>query len=992
MAETSNNSGHRALRFALTLLALIALAALITVLLARNGQRQQETDIQLRNKSTIDLIVRTLRSEMGEVRGDTLVLAQPPIVTRMLAAPDDATRTRVDKLLAALARIRGNYAQVRLIDAGGREVARVDRSGAAITVVPVGQLQDKHHRPYVEATSQLEAGQVYVSRLDLNIEHGQIQHPLLPTLRLATPVFGADGRRLGMVVINLDGRRMLASIAHDAQLASGAIWLVDREGDWLVGPDLSRDWRFMVPGQARAGLATDLPAVWDAVRSRDNGQMRGAFGLLSFDRVMLGEHSDPGRPLPQLRVLALAPRAGLAAILLDRSHLLVYAVLLPILLLLAGWVSYLLARLARARGEIAGNSRLLQDIFEHSSLSMKVKDLQGRILRANGAAARLLGRDVGQLIGQPIDVVATEETAALVHAHDHEVIEGNRVSNYEEQVAYLGGAYTLLTTRFPVTDERGRVVGVGAVSLDITERNHMEEWLRLAKNQAEAANRAKSTFLASMSHELRTPLNSIIGLGELLFEQVEENPGNPLSKESLRRIVGAGRHLLALINDILDIAKVEAGHIDLRPEPLLARSLIESVFATLKPLAVANGDELLLDVRGEPGILDVDALRMRQILINLVGNAIKFTRDGRVTLRVDREDDMLRIAVSDTGIGMTQEQLTRIFEPFEQADRSISRTHGGSGLGLAISRQLAELMGGRIDVASAPGQGSVFTLVLPVNTPAQRASGPATSGASGASSLPRRAVALVVDDDADARDLLRSLLERDGVHVITAASGAEALVLARRERPAVMVLDILLGDMSGWDVLTVLRADPDHADLPVILCTITDPDHRTVSLGVIEHLTKPIDRDQLKKLVRRFVGTEQPVEVLVVDDDDVYREQMALALRHEGHRVRMASSGELALQQMRQQAPDLLLLDLVMPGIDGLAVIATMRDERALAEIPVVLITAADVPLATIEQLYNRAILLVRKDASDLAGVARRVGCLFAQLGATGAAGRDPDA
>ena len=966
-------SARPGMAFFTALAVLVVISALVTVVVANVEQQSQRQQTQLLNRSAINLIVRSLGDDLGRVRGDALALAKTLVAEQALDSRGDldpAMRRRAESLFRELTRTRGDYAQLRLIDSDGHEVIRVDSHDGLIEAVPPGQLQDKRNRPYVQAVEQIGPGQVYVSRWDLNIEHGQIVQPYEPTIRVGTPVFSDDGHRLGMVMINLDGRRLLHRFASDARLGRGGLWLTDAAGNWLVGPDPQRDWQFALPGHKPTGLFTDQPAVWDIVRAQRQGQRSGPYGLLTFDQM-----SPPGNDpavadsASALRVVALAPASTLLATLMDRPHLIGYALSLPILLLLAGWLSHLRRLLAGAEGEIAVNSRLLQDIFEHSSLAMKVKDRQGRIVRANAAAGVLLGREPEQLIGQTIDTVATAATAAMVTAHDHEVIESGKVTTYEEQAEYLGGAHTLLTTRFPVTDEHGDVAGVGAISVDITPRMRMEEWLRLAKEQAETANMAKATFLANMSHELRTPLNSIIGLGELLLEQAQEQDSDPLSVESLQRVVGAGRHLLSLINDILDISRVEAGHIELSPEPVMMAALAENVLSVLQPLAKANGNTLALELGEDPGTVWVDPMRMRQILINLVGNAIKFTKDGAVTLRLSHAEGMLQIEVADTGIGMSAEQMERIFKPFEQADRSISRRFGGSGLGLAICRQLVELMGGRIEVSSEPGQGSLFSLELPVS-PYEAPS--AVEQAVRLASTQRRSLVLVVDDDRDARDLLQGALTRHGLNVITASSGIDALQRVRSERPAVMLLDILLGDMSGWDVLTILRADPMHADLPVILCTVTDPDHRTASLGVIEHLTKPIDRDHLATLVRRFVGTDETATVLVVDDDDDYREQLAMVLRRGGHRVRMAPNGHQALQQMRQETPDLVLLDLVMPGMDGLGVIDQMQQDPALACIQVVLVTAADVGADILRQLNERAVTLMHKDQVDLEQIARK--------------------
>ncbi len=974
----------RVARFAAAFLALVVIALVLMAVMAWTEQRAQQHEAELLNQPVVSIIKRGLGDDLQIVRGDVLALGQTLLVEQELAAASETLRARTERLFATLAQARGDYAQLRLIDVGGHELARVNTSGHGSTSVPPDQLQDKNQRPYVAAINQLGPGQLYVSQLDLNMEHGKIVQPREPSLRVGTPIFAADGLRLGMLIINLDGSRLLSRIEDDARAARGSVWLTDRDGNWLIGPDRAREWRFMNPDAPPAGLSTDFPDAWAKVRAGGSGHARGAFGVLSFDELTLS--SAPNAPM--LRVIALAPPLTIGGILIDRGHLLGYALLLPLLLILAAWLAELGVRLTLSQGEIAANSRLLQDIFEHSNLSMKVKNLDGRIVRANETAGVLLGRPPAELIGQTIDAVATPRTAAMVRAHDREVLEGGQVTTYEEQADYLGGSHTLLTTRFPVTDPTGHIVGVGAISVDITPRIRMEQWLWLAKEQAEAATVAKATFLANMSHELRTPLNSIIGLGELLMEQAEETHADPMATESLQRVVGAGRHLLALINDILNLSRIEAGHVELAPETVIPALLVENVVDGLRPLAAANGNALLTELPTDRFTAWLDPMRFRQVLLNLLGNAIKFTRDGQIVVRVTCSDDMLMVSVADTGIGMTEEHVARIFKPFEQADRSIARRFGGTGLGLAISHQLTELMGGRIEVASALGQGSIFTLVLPMGQ-AEAALAPQREERAIRDRDGRHHVVLVVDDDDSARKLLCRTLERDGLHTISAASGLEALAMVRSERPAVMLLDILLGDMSGWDVLTVLRADPAHADLPVILCTVTDPDHRTSTLGVIEHLTKPIDRDHLRTLVRRFVGTDAPMTVMLVDDDDHYREQLALVLRREGHRVLLASSGEIALYQMRQQAPDLVLLDLIMPGMDGLSVIAAMRSETALAGIQVVLLTAAEVPRAVLDQLNERAITLVRKGESDLEQIVLKARDLIARVERTESRGKD---
>ena len=653
---------------------------------------------------------------------------------------------------------------------------------------------------------------------------------------------------------------------------------------------------------------------------------------------------------------------------------------LVLLLVAVGTALVLLARRFLAmRKEMAANVRLLDDFFLHSNVAMKVKDKDGRILRVNDVAAGLMGRPAKDLLGKTVDVVATPETAQLIRMHDHEVLDGHGVTAYEEHLNYLGGSYSLLTRRFPITDEHNAIAGVGVISMDITQRMHTEQELRIAKMEADSANRAKSLFLANMSHELRTPLNSIIGLSELTFEQAEEREDHETA-EIMQRVVNAGRHLLSLINDILDISRIESGRIELHTEVVHVQTLLESIINSMQPLARANGNKLLLEAAPGVDLACVDVTRLRQVVLNLIGNAVKFTRNGEVKVALSCQGEHLQIVVADTGIGMTPDQLQRIFEPFEQADRSIARRFGGSGLGLTISRQLLGLMGGNIGVTSDIQSGSVFTVTLPVGD-VGNAEARSYLLADDIQPMPgRNQVVLVVDDDEDACELVRNALERDGINVVSASSGEQALALTRSLRPAVMVLDILLGDMTGWDVLAAIRADPEHAELPVILCTVTDPDQRTGVLGVVEHLTKPFDRDHLSHLVQRFVGSGKNSSLLVVDDDDFYRDSIANALRQEGHQVDTAPNGEHALTIMRNRPPDLLLLDMVMPGMDGLAVIEAMRTDPLLAPVPIMLVTAADISPEVTRNLYERAVLLVRKGEADHADVVYHVHRLLDRL------------
>ena len=490
--------------------------------------------------------------------------------------------------------------------------------------------------------------------------------------------------------------------------------------------------------------------------------------------------------------------------------------------------------------------------------------------------------------------------------------------------------------------------------------------------QLEMASQHKSQFLANMSHELRTPLNAIIGLTEMMFTNAARF-GTEKAAEPLRRVHRAGNHLLGLINQVLDLSKIEAGKLELSPESVNLAPLIDEVIGTARQLAEQNKNRLTVESQEGLGSLTVDPMRLRQILLNLLSNACKFTKQGEVILRVQKVVDgrnWIEFAVADTGIGMTAEEQAKLFEEFTQADSSTARRYGGTGLGLAITRKLARMMGGEVTVASEPGKGSVFTVRLP------GAADPPASSSTDGIGAPAGDCVLVVDDDATARELIADQLRAEGFSIATAAGGLEGLRRAKELRPIAITLDVMMPDLDGWSVLAALRQDAELAEIPVIMVTILDEPRRAVALGAAGYLSKPIDRERLRRLVGRFRSPARPTRILLVEDDESQRDRVRSWLAGQQWIVQEATNGREALARMHEYRPDMILLDLMMPEMDGFAVVAALQREPAWRDIPVIVITARDLEAKDRERLNSGVQSVLVKDMfrpDELVGRIRRL-------------------
>jgi PAS domain S-box-containing protein len=643
--------------------------------------------------------------------------------------------------------------------------------------------------------------------------------------------------------------------------------------------------------------------------------------------------------------------------------------------------------LKQAQTELRHSEAHFRSLIENASDIVTILTREGT-LRYGSPSLTSLGYQSDEIVNQHLLTFVHPEDAPTVMATFNQTLQHPGVGPpFELRFKRKDGSWVALEAI--ASNLLDKAAGGIILNLrDITERKQAES-LQIAKDAAEQANQAKSQFLANMSHELRTPLNAIIGYSEMLQEEAVESEQTEFVAD-LQKIYSAGKHLLTLINDILDLSKVEAGKMDLCLETFEIPTLIEEVVNTIQPLIEKNHNTLVVHCPAELGSMHADLIKVRQNLFNLLSNACKFTDQGTITLTVEKiaapaapvggatvaiaspssKPPLICFRVSDTGIGMTPDQVGMLFQAFTQVDASTTRKYGGTGLGLAIAQRFAQMMGGLITVESALGQGTTFEMQLPVHVSsaatAEFVQLQAIAAPSHAASPTSKNLVLVIDDDPTVHDLMKRLLTREGFQMSSALNAQDGLRLAKALQPAVITLDVMMSGMDGWTTLTALKSDPELAPIPVIMITMVDNKTMGYALGASDYLIKPIDRSHFTAILNKYRCEHPPCSILLVEDDPDTREMVRRMLEKAGWQVIEAENGRVALERLAQIRPTLIVLDLMMAEMDGFSLIAELQQQSEWRSLPVIVMTAKDLTAEDYLRLNGSVERILQKGASSL--------------------------
>jgi signal transduction histidine kinase/CheY-like chemotaxis protein len=723
-------------------------------------------------------------------------------------------------------------------------------------------------------------------------------------------------------------------------------------------------------------VARDLPAV-QAWRLR--ALSFGFGGLVAVLLFAIGSLAFTSAPVVQVLI-------GLAVLLIVP---LLYVSFSPPSWLRRQWRS----------AEEDGLRAFMQDLLLLSEDPVKLADraLEWAMRLVGGAAAVLFDGGGGRLASRALAPNQLSDLEGhlpqLREGVSRYVLDGAERTIFLLPIASAGPQGRLVVVAGPFTpsfgeDELSRVQQFMSAVSAALDRGRLLERLKDANAELLDANHHKTIFLANMSHELRTPLNAILGFSELLIDSAEGvAPDWPTRMRFLEHIHSAGKHLLGLINDILDLAKIEAGQMELHLEQVDVADVMSQVAVIAEPLAAQKAIHIEFDSTGT-GQVVADEGKLKQMVLNLVSNAIKFSAEGQtVTVRAARAADQLEVVVTDHGIGIAEHDQQRVFKEFQQVDSGVSRKQQGTGLGLALTRNMALLHGGNLTVQSELGKGSRFTLVIPTRARIPERTlvtvNGSVSGTAADAALP---LIIVVEDDHVAAELLTRQIERAGFRTHVARTGADAVAMARELKPAAITLDILLPDIDGWEVLARLKRDKATNGIPVVVVSVVDNPALATAMGALDYFVKPVEPRELVNRLSNFnfkhKADGRQTCVLVVDDEVANRDWLKHLLEPAGYTVSLASGGAEAIELARSSKPDVVMLDLMMPDVNGFAVVDALSEHEATKGIPIMVLTAKHLTEADVDQLSGHVSAILRRPSAGAVDVLSQLQVVLKKGGA----------